>query len=56
MDTLPCILGPRFREQDIKVSDNCKARYALHNTEDRKIDAVVQLLGAGKIVGWYQSN
>jgi carbamoyltransferase len=47
--------GPKFREQDIKdVLDNCKARYALHNTEDRKIDAVVQLLGAGKIVGWYQ--
>jgi len=47
--------GPKFREQDIKdVLDNCKARYALHNTEDRKIDAVVQLLSAGKIVGWYQ--
>jgi len=47
--------GPRFREQDIKdVLDNCKARYALHNTEDRKIDAAMQLLSAGKIVGWYQ--
>lgn len=47
--------GPKFREQDIKdVLDNCKARYALHNTEDRKIDAALQLLLAGKIVGWYQ--
>jgi carbamoyltransferase len=47
--------GPKFREQDVKdVLDNCKARYALHNTEDRKIEAVVQLLSAGKIVGWYQ--
>jgi len=47
--------GPKFREQDIKdVLDNCKARYALHNTEDRKIDAAIQLLTSGKIVGWYQ--
>jgi len=47
--------GPKFREQDIKdVLDNCKARYALQSTEDRKIDAALQLLGAGKIVGWYQ--
>lgn len=47
--------GPSFRSQDVKdVLDNCKARYALSNTDERKIDTTVQLLSAGKIVGWYQ--
>jgi carbamoyltransferase len=34
--------------------DNCKARYSLQNTEKRKIEATLQLLQAGKIVGWFQ--
>jgi carbamoyltransferase len=47
--------GPKFREQDIKdLLDNCKARYALQSTEDRKLDAALHLLNAGKIVAWYQ--
>jgi len=48
-------VGPRFRHQDIKeVLDNCKSRYSLQNTEVRKVSAAVQLLQAGKIIGWYQ--
>jgi len=48
-------LGPRFHRQQIKdVIDNSKNRYSLPNTEERKLDAAVQLLQAGKIVGWFQ--
>ena len=48
-------VGPKFRHQDIKeVLDNCKSRYSLQNTEVRKLGAAVQLLQAGKIIGWYQ--
>jgi carbamoyltransferase len=48
-------LGPKFKPQEIKdVLDNSKARYSLQNTETRKLDAAVELLKAGKIVGWYQ--
>ncbi len=47
--------GPRFTSQETKeVLDNCKARYAVQVTEDRKIDAATQLLLDGKIVGWFQ--
>ena len=47
--------GPRFNHQQHKdVLDNCKARYSLQNTEERKIEATAQLLYAGKIVGWVQ--
>jgi carbamoyltransferase len=47
--------GPKFGHQEVKeVLDNCKARYSLHNTEQRKIDATVELLDSGKVVGWYQ--
>jgi carbamoyltransferase len=48
-------LGPRFGRQDVKdILDNTKSRYALPNTEERKLDVAVQLLLAGKIVGWFQ--
>jgi carbamoyltransferase len=48
-------LGPRFSRQDVKdILDNTKSRYSLPNTEERKLDAAVQLLHAGKIVGWFQ--
>jgi len=48
-------LGPRFGSQAVKdVLDNTKSRYVLPNTEDRKLDATVNLLQAGKIVGWVQ--
>lgn len=47
--------GPKYTRQDIKeVLDNCKARYACHYTERDKLDVAVRLLGAGKILGWYQ--
>jgi carbamoyltransferase len=48
-------LGPRFSHHEIKDTlDNCKLRYSLQNTEQRKIDATLQLLESGKVVGWYQ--
>jgi carbamoyltransferase len=47
--------GPSFSRTEIKDAlDNSKARYSLQITEDRKMDMAVQLLHAGKIVGWYQ--
>jgi carbamoyltransferase len=47
--------GPSFARSEIKDTlDNCKTRYSLQVTEDRKIDTAVQLLESGKIVGWYQ--
>ena len=47
--------GPSFSRTEIKDTlDNSKARYSLQITEDRKMDMAVQLLHAGKIVGWYQ--
>jgi carbamoyltransferase len=47
--------GPKFTGQQAKdVLDNSKARYSLQGTEDRKLDAAIQLLMGGKIVGWVQ--
>ncbi len=47
--------GPRFTAQQTKdVLDNCKARYSLQNTDDRKVETAIRLLAAGKIVGWMQ--
>jgi len=47
--------GPSYSNEDIKqVLDNCKARYRWHDSEDQKIDEVLRLLEAGKIVGWHQ--
>ena len=47
--------GPSFSHQQNKdVLDNCKARYSLQTTEERKIEATTQLLYSGKIVGWVQ--
>lgn len=47
--------GPAFRSQDIKdVLDNCKARYSVSVTDERKMETTVHLLASGKIVGWYQ--
>jgi carbamoyltransferase len=46
-------LGPNSTGQQAKdVLDNCKARYSVQVTEDRKLDSTIQLLMAGKIVGW----
>jgi len=47
--------GPKITGQEAKaVLDNCKSRYSLQNTEDRKLEAAIQLLNAGKIVAWAQ--
>ena len=49
--------GPNFTNQEVKdVLDNCKSRYSIQATEDRKLDATVQLLRKGKIVGWFQGQ
>ena len=47
--------GPSCNRSAVKdVLDNCKARYSLQTTVDRKLDATLQLLQSGKIVGWFQ--
>jgi len=49
--------GPSCNRSEIKdVLDNCKARYSLQITEERKIEIALQLLEAGKIVGWFQGS
>lgn len=48
-------LGPSYARNDVKETlDNAKARYELRNTMVRKVETAVQLLQAGKIVGWFQ--
>jgi|SRR5450631_147533 carbamoyltransferase len=48
-------LGPSYKRNEIKdILDNCKARASLQTTEERRSDAVVQLLQAGKIIAWFQ--
>jgi carbamoyltransferase len=47
--------GPSYARHEIKDTlDNCKARFSLQNTEERRADTMVQLLQAGKIIGWLQ--
>jgi carbamoyltransferase len=47
--------GPSSNRSEVKdVLDNCKARYSLQTTVDRKLDATLELLQSGKIVGWFQ--
>lgn len=47
--------GPSYTRTDVKdVLDNAKARYSVQSTGERKLDAAVTLLRAGKIVGWFQ--
>jgi carbamoyltransferase len=49
--------GPRFTNQEAKdILDNCKARYVVGTTDDRKIENAVRLLDAGKIIGWMQGG
>jgi carbamoyltransferase len=48
-------LGPSYSNEQIKqVLDNCKATYHWCDSEDQKIDGVLHLLQAGKIVAWFQ--
>jgi carbamoyltransferase len=49
--------GPGYSSQEIKqVLDNCKARYRFHVSEDQILEETVQLLAAGKIVGWFHGT
>lgn len=34
--------------------ENCKARYRFHVSDDQRLEETIQLLAAGKIVGWFQ--
>lgn len=46
--------GPSYTRGEIKeVLDNVKARYAIQQTGDRKVENAVRLLRSGKIVGWF---
>jgi carbamoyltransferase len=48
-------LGPSYTRHEIKdILDNCKTRASLLTTEERRSDAVVELLEAGKIIAWFQ--
>src|SRR5260370_11115250 len=47
--------GPSYSNEEIKrVLDNCKVSYRFTESEDRKIEAALKLLDAGKIVAWFQ--
>ncbi|HUO25331.1 MAG TPA: carbamoyltransferase C-terminal domain-containing protein [Candidatus Aquilonibacter sp.] len=47
--------GPSYSRHEIKdVLDNCKARFSFQVMRERQTDQAVQLLLAGKIVGWFQ--
>ena len=49
--------GPSFARSEIKdVLDNVKARYTLHTSSDKTLDSAVQLLRAGKIIGWFHGR
>ena len=46
--------GPSYSSQEIKqVLDNCKAHYRFHTGDEHQLEETVQLLVAGKIVGWF---
>jgi carbamoyltransferase len=46
--------GPSYSNQEIKkVLDNCKARYRFHAGDEQSLEETIQLLAAGKIVGWF---
>ncbi|MGA7907742.1 MAG: carbamoyltransferase C-terminal domain-containing protein, partial [Candidatus Sulfotelmatobacter sp.] len=47
--------GPAYSRHEIKdVLDNCKARFSFQVMRERQTDQAVQLLLAGKIIGWFQ--
>ncbi len=46
--------GPSYSNQEIKqVLENCKARYRFHVADEQRLEETIQLLAAGKIVGWF---
>jgi carbamoyltransferase len=47
--------GPAYSRHQIKdVLDNCKARFSFQIMKDRQAENAVELLLAGKIIGWFQ--
>jgi len=50
-------LGPKYSGEDIKsVLDNAKTEYSHFTVEQKKLDAVVELLAAGRTVAWFQGR
>jgi carbamoyltransferase len=46
--------GPSYSNQEIKqVLENCKARIRFHVSDEQRLEETIQLLTAGKIVGWF---
>jgi carbamoyltransferase len=46
--------GPSYSNQEIKqVLENCKARIRFHVSDEQRLEETIQLLAAGKIVGWF---
>jgi len=46
--------GPSYSNQEIKqVLENCKARIRFHVSDEQNQEEAIQLLAAGKIVGWF---
>ena len=53
--SLDAYWGPAYSRHQIKdVLDNCKARFSFQVMKDRQAENAVQLLLAGKIIGWFQ--
>jgi carbamoyltransferase len=49
--------GPSYDRHEIEdVLSNSKARYSMQNTEERRLEAAIQFLQAGKIIGWFQGS
>jgi len=47
--------GPSYKRNEVRaLAENSKARYFSENTEEQRLDAAIQLLRAGRIVGWFQ--
>jgi carbamoyltransferase len=52
-----CLLGPSFTNTEIsKAIEARKAVATFYEQEDALLDAVVEILDAGKIVGWFQGR
>ena len=47
--------GPSFARTEIKdVLENVKARFTVYHSNDKILESAVQLLRAGKIIGWFR--
>jgi len=50
-------MGAGLLQPGIKqVLDNCKARYRFHVSKEQILEETIQLLVAGKILGWFQGS